>query len=343
MKDLNGALLTENLNNIKNYGMLPAVKPVEDLVYKPEYHVNGWFVIGHYEIEGELINFMLHFLYLNPPGGFPGGISGGVDVNVSMTNETTGWYTAHDEFYPNNVITVENRNGSLYFKTPNALFSGTLDNFHVEASFPNGAINCDMQAYGGVIYNGGIGQFPTMFGGVFNQYSVPNMKTQGTVTMGNKVYEVKDGKSWLDRQWQNQQPTYLGTSWKWGWMDINLDNGDVISMWDMKGLDSGVHGAWATVMHPDGTQATAWMEDWMNGAEALWTSPETGRVNPTKWTLRIPDFDCELRVVTDPIEQEIVATVPRRHKYEGASQVTGTYKGHKVTGYCYSELVGDWF
>ena len=342
MKDIKKNLLTENLKDRAHYSLLPAVKPIEDLCYKKEIDVNGWFVIGHYDIEGELINFMLHFLYMNPPGGFPNGISGGVDVNVSMTNETTGEYMYHDAFYTNDEITVEEREGGLYFKTPHALMEGTLDNFHVEGDFPEGSICVDMTAYGGVIYNGGIGTFPTMFGGMFNQYSVPNLRSNGKITLKGHNYEIKDGKSWLDRQWQNQPPGYLGTSWKWGWMDINLDNGDVISMWDMRGVDSGVHGAWATILHPDGNQTTTWMKDWLEGASDFWKSPETGRVNPTKFELEIPEFDCTLEVVTNPKEQEIVATTPRRHKYEGASKVRGTYKGEKVTGYCYSELVGDW-
>lgn len=342
MKNLNKFLLTKNLKEVPHYGLIPAVHPVEDLTYKKDFNVNGWFVIGHYDVGGELINFMLHFLFLHPPGGFPNGTSGGVDVNISMTNETTGWYAAHDEFYPDEVLTVEERDGGLYFKTPNALMCGTIDNFHIEGDFPQGSINLDMTAYGSCIYNGGLGRFPTMFGEYFNQYSIPNLKTNGTVTFGDKTYEIKDGKSWLDRQWQNQAPTYLNSSWKWGWMDINLDNGDVISIWDMRGVDSGVHGAWATIMHPDGKQTTTWMEDWMEGASDFWKSPETGRVYPTKFELKIPEFDCILNVVSNPKEQEIVATTPRRHKYEGASKVTGTYRGKEVTGYCYSELVGDW-
>ncbi len=343
MNDLNTKRLSENLKDTGHYGLLPAVDVAKDMIYKPEFHVNGWFVIGHYDIGGQLVDFMLHFLYLNPPGGFPGGVSGGVDVNVSITNETTGEYVAHDAFYPNDSITVETRDGKLYFETPTAKMSGDLDHFHAECTIPDGAICVDMEAYGGVLYNGGCGQFPNMFGGTFNQYSMPNWKTQGTVSLHGKRYEIVNGKSWLDRQFQCQTPEYLSTSWKWCWMDINLDNGEILSMWDMRNVDSGLHGAWATIMHPDGHQTVTWMEDWVDGVQAWWTSPVTERKYPVHWTLKIPEFDCEFEVISSPAEQEIAATTARRHKYEGASQVTGTYRGEAVKGFCYAEVVGDWF
>lgn len=41
-------------------------------------------------------------------------------------------------------------------------------------------------------------------------------------------------------------------------------------------------------------------------------------------------------------EQEIASTIKFLNKYEGASTVEGTYKGEKVKGYTYVEMLGDW-
>ncbi|MCD8368198.1 MAG: carotenoid 1,2-hydratase [Clostridiales bacterium] len=53
---------------------------------------------------------------------------------------------------------------------------------------------------GHVLYNGANGLIP--FGvGLSYQYSFPNMEIAGTVTIGGRIYEIKDTIAWFDRQW----------------------------------------------------------------------------------------------------------------------------------------------
>lgn len=47
----------------------------------------------------------------------------------------------------------------------------------------------------------------------------------------------------------------------------------------------------------------------------------------------------QLEVIARPHEQEVRGLHAR---YEGASSVSGTVRGEKVSGYCYVEMVGDW-
>jgi len=58
--------------------------------------------------------------------------------------------------------------------------------------------------------------------------------------------------------------------------------------------------------------------------------------------VKIPEWDSVLTVKSVMDEQEIVAGNPAGRKYEGASRVTGTYRGKPVTSYCCLELVGGW-
>ena len=162
------------------------------------------------------------------------------------------------------------------------------------------------------------------------------------MTLDGKTYEIKGGRSWFDRQWQYESKDFTGGKCTWSWMDLNLDNGDFISLWDMNNFDTGVNNAWATVLHPDGTQSVCCVERLAVSASEYWSSDKSGQNYPTHYTVRIPELGAELEVSCRIKEQEIVSQMPFLHKYEGASTITGTYKGERVTGYCYVELLGDW-
>lgn len=339
LENLNEKPLLENLKKSINTGVIPVLNPVEDLFYKKDYAVNSFFSIGHFEVEGHTLNFLYQVMITVLPNS-----PSVVNSNISITDETTGWYYADDKIFPLEMAEIteigDGADKKFCIKVPNGCFLGNLDTLHVEAEMPHGSINVDMKAYGTVIYNAGSGNFPTILGENFNQYSVPNMVTNGTLTLDDKTYNVS-GKSWFDRQWQNEGSN-LGAKWNWSWMDINLDNGDVISLWDMRDITHETNYAWATILHPDGSQTVAAMEPLTESASDYWTSTESGQKYPTHWIVKIPDLDAALEVTSVIKEQEIVSQVPFLNKYEGASTVKGTYKGKEITGYCYVELLGIW-
>ena len=55
--------------------------------------------------------------------------------------------------------------------------------------------------------------------------------------------------------------------------------------------------------------------------------------------MNIPALDASLTVVAQPQGQEIQAS---GGIYEGASSVTGRYRGEPVTGQAYVEQLGNW-
>ncbi|MDS0526697.1 carotenoid 1,2-hydratase [Clostridium sp. SHJSY1] len=353
-KDINERPLIENLNAHINTGTIPSVKPMEDFFVR-DIAIDSWFVIGHFESEGHTLNFLSHILLMNRPGTEPI-----VNFNMSITDETTGWHYSDDKAYPLNQVEIKEFNDisskKMSIKLPNGILVGNLDEMHWEAEMPHGKINVDMKSYGMPIYNAGSGRFPTCFDMPFNQYSIPNLQTTGSIVMDNKVYEIS-GRSWFDRQWdlttedggisknnnQKIDSNELFTGkWNWSWMDLNLDNGDVLSLWDMNNITKNDNFTWATVLHPDGSQSIVTVENLAESASDFWTSEESKQSYPTHWTVRIPVLDAELEVTSIIKEQEIVSTIPFLNKYEGPSSVKGTYKGKNVTGYCYVELLGDW-
>lgn len=127
----------------------------------------------------------------------------------------------------------------------------------------------------------------------------------------------------------------------WGWMDINLSNGDFLSTWFAREDDG--ENCWATLMHPDGTQRTVALEPVVAHADEPWTSPDSGATYPMAYCITAPDIDCDLVVKSAPAGQELYfPNDPMMNHYEGASTVKGTYAGEAVTGFCYVELIGDW-
>ena len=246
MNSLKHTLLEENLKESRNTGMIPMVDPLTQWVVQPV-TTNSFFAIGRYEVDGHCLTYQLHFMIVGEI----------MNYNVSLTDETTGEYYSEDKVMPVEVayqeIIGEGKDAKQIFRMPNGCLEATSTEMHWEGILKNGKIVVDMEAYGYPVYNGGSGKFGScMKDEVFHQYSLPNMKTTGTIELNGVTYQVS-GDSWVDRQWQQEGESrdIVNTKWNWIWMDINLDNGDVISLWDMHNITRNFNNAWGTIMHPD--------------------------------------------------------------------------------------------
>lgn len=122
----------------------------------------------------------------------------------------------------------------------------------------------------------------------------------------------------------------------WYWMDLNMDNGDKLSLWCVE--IAKITRAWATVLHADGTNKVVDVTPFTQFKAKKWYSQASGQNYPIEFTVEIKDLDAKLYVAPYPVEQEIVSE--HISKYEAASQVKGTYLGKPATGFCYVELVG---
>ena len=322
--------LIENLKS-PGKGVPPLVDIIKDLEYKKEYTINSWFAIGHFETEGQKLNYLFHLMIMQLPGQ-----PTVLNSCISITNETTGWYSGEDIIIPLELCEVSDNEFNI--KAPNGFMTGNYEKMTISATMPSGGISATLLAEGYPLFNGGTGRIP-LLGMDVHQYSLPTLKTTGTITIEGKEYAI-EGDTWFDRQWQIQDKDI--TTANWSWMDINLDNGEKISLWDSLDREAGDERAWATIMQTDGTLTLTSVKNFSEGASDFWKSPKTGNTYPTHWVIEIADFDAVLEVSPSPREQEIASMIPFLNKYEGASFVKGTYKGKEVSGYCYVELVGNW-
>lgn len=319
------------------------VNPKADLANKEGYQANSWFAIGHFEENGETLNWLYHIITTRM------GPLLVVDSNFSVYNETTGEYHFEDKVYKpfqckfTEEDTLVGKGFSVV--TPMGKIYGNPDEIHVEAKMKNGEVVCNMKRTREYIYNAGTGSFNTFLGGRVQQFSMAHMASDGHLTIGNKKYTIT-GDSWFDRQWQfskeEQKQMKMHSDWKWVWMDLNLSNGDTISLWDMHDLKGGSIETWGTILHADDTQEVVKIEPIGKDEGDYWTSPASKNKYPTSFVVRIPSKDAVLNVTTDVKDQEIVCKMPLFTKYESGSKVEGSYEGENVTGYTYVELLGKW-
>lgn len=330
--------LTENIKTF-SHGTEPLVNAIEDVNILPDKTGNSWFWVGHFDTKGHTLNFMYHVSVLQFSKYLPVKMINSV---LSITDETGRIYCHEDRFYKAKRGQVAKQ--GLHIDAEKDYVDGDLDEMRIKSTMPEGSIDITMHGRGYPLYNLCTGYF--QIAGVYNyQYSFPSMDAVGTLTLKGKEYPVK-GMVWFDRQFagmQKGQSLKNGYNCKWVWMDVHFDNDpDVISLFGVTELATGKEHCWATVLHPDGTQAGVGVDPMVKDSFDVWESKATGMKYPTGWKVTIPEWNSVLTVKSVMEEQEIVSGSAAGRKYEGASRITGTYKGKEISGYCCLELVGGW-
>lgn len=165
-------------------------------------------------------------------------------------------------------------------------------------------------------------------------YTLPRLKTTGTLKIADKHIPVK-GKSWMDHQWSN---TKFNAHVNWTWFAIQLDN-DVDIVFAKVGLQGKQPRLFATIMGADQTQQSFKDEEMvLTPAEQHWTSPVTKAEYTVAWKLEIPEAGVSLDLSPIVESQEMLFGLV--HYWEGPIKISGTYKGERVRGDGFQELVG---
>ena len=307
-----------------NTSSVPALlDPDTDLRPQVGAENDSWYDVAHITAGGHHYGAVIHYLQNN--------LAGLSVSDVSLVDEATGWHTKSElTLGPGEGLSDS---GGVSIHTDNITWTGNAMEMEVLAVVPEGTMDLTLRPTGPVLYNMGTGYFPLFDKDQYPQveYAFPTMTTTGSLTLNGRTDEVT-GLTWFDRQW-GPQPASLSTGKaSWTWMDLNLSNGDRLSLWDT--IDTSEL-AWATVLHPDGSQTIVEVTPVAEGASDVWTSPATGNHYPTHWAITIPSLNASLSVTAVTEEQEFLAP-PR---YEGSATVSGVYQGNDVTGYTYVELV----
>jgi predicted secreted hydrolase len=328
------------MNIQTNPHTLNLIDPERDLAFRPDADTNSWFVIGHVQTrDGQKLNFLVHQLQESAPGEPLKFAS-----IFNITDITNSLYKCEERTHRAGEIEIAA--DRLSVKMPTSEITGSLHHLKVRADFGWGSVDLDAEFPGLVMMNAGSGVFSFVGGLPTAQYSIPSGRGSGTLTLNGATHAFS-GNVWFDRQWTftrdlfgngSDGTTLQDPGMSWSWMDINLENGDALGLWDVN-----FHGNqynWVTVLKPDGTHIVADLTPLAERSSDHWTSPTSGQRYPTRWVVEVRGLDCRLEVRSLIREQEVASDyLP---KYEGVAEVSGIYQGKHVTGFTMVEMVGNW-
>ena len=179
-------------------------------------------------------------------------------------------------------------------------------------------------------------------GGGSYYYSRTDMAADGELTLGDRTYDVT-GQAWFDHQWGDFISVGGGG---WDWFAINLDDGTDITISLVRDADGSYPLIYGTLVRPDGRSVHLDRDAFTVRTSASWTSPTTGAVYPSAWSIDIPgeDLSIQLRPTVPGQELDTRATTGVVY-WEGSQTVTARRgpagAGRPVSGgEAYVELTG---
>ncbi len=180
----------------------------------------------------------------------------------------------------------------------------------------------------------GLSQKSAAAGNASYYYSIPRIRAEGEVMVGDQTHRVTGGV-WLDREWSTSA---LGEDQAgWDWFSIQLEDGSDLMFYQLRGKDGRAdpHSS-GSLLLPDGELIRLGAEDVKLQPLGYWDSPKGGRY-PVHWRLQIPSQGLDLEVAPVLKNQELDLLV---RYWEGAMDISGTHAGKAVRGQGYLELAG---
>ena len=182
--------------------------------------------------------------------------------------------------------------------------------------------------------NGGLSQKSDESGNASYYYSVPRLKSEGTLQIDDRTYVVS-GLSWLDREWGSS--ALAADQQGWDWFALQLSDGSDLMFYRLRNNDGSIDvnsaGSWssagARLLRIDNGDVTI-------DPLRFWESPSGARY-PVAWRFRIDERELDLTITPVLDAQELLAAV---HYWEGAVDVKGSLAGAAISGRGYVELTG---
>jgi len=217
---------------------------------------------------------------------------------------------------------------SLHVRTPQATLTGDLSDFELTAVVSDATVALRMSAHQ-ILYNAGTGIWPWVTpDGRTYEFSVPNIRTSGSLGLGAKSYEVAGG-SWYDRQWITtpERPRTFQ------WMGLCLDNDYALSAFELTGCERA--GSWVTCLRPDGSHVVASLPPFGEAAAAAGTPDDQSPGQLAGWRVAVPALDADLRVSGYKLMD---LGSKGRSGYTGVLSVVGQIDGTETSGYGFTDV-----
>ena len=174
-------------------------------------------------------------------------------------------------------------------------------------------------------------------GGGSYYYSRTDMAAEGVLTMGDATYDV-DGTGWFDHQWGDFISVGGGG---WDWFAVNLEDGTDLTLSLVRNADGTYPLIYGTLVAPNGTTRHLERDEFQVTTTGSWTSPKTGAVYPSGWSIAIPGEGLAIDLTPTVADQELDTRATTGVVYwEGSQAVRATRDGRSVAGQAYVELTG---
>ncbi|MFE1322396.1 polyprenyl synthetase family protein [Kitasatospora phosalacinea] len=177
--------------------------------------------------------------------------------------------------------------------------------------------------------------------------TITRLDAAGTVRDGEGTYRLR-GSGWYDHEFGGQarrEPLAFPTTDRgWDWAGLQLDDGWDVSCYDLYEEADGerrVHDHTGMAVSPEGVSTPLSRHRFTPEPGDAWTSLVTFHSYPQQWRITDPDagLDLHLRATTADQELRTMTTGLVRGYWEGRVEVTGTHRGHPVTGRGFVEIL----
>jgi predicted secreted hydrolase len=192
------------------------------------------------------------------------------------------------------------------------------------------AIDLDLVALKPEVLNGegGLSRKGGSPGNASYYYSIPRLKTTGTVRCGGRTFSVS-GLSWLDREWSTSalEKGQVG----WDWFALQLQDGRDLMFYRMRREDGGSDPySSGTLIAADGSSLPLRRDQVSLEVSRWWRSPATGVSYPSRWRMRIPTQRIDLEILPRLPDQELRTGF---RYWEGAVSLRDPSGGNVGSGY----------
>ena len=161
-------------------------------------------------------------------------------------------------------------------------------------------------------------------------YSLTHLETKGTIVVDGKHIPV-EGTSWFDHEWSDTEESKIA----WTWFSIQLESNIEIICFALTQGNNELRLA-SVMLENGGTLHTNGLT--LTDRKDYWVSPKTEASYPLSWDISIPEHKIEL--TTAPLIREQEMLYGFINYWEGPIAVAGTFRGKKVSGQGFLELVG---
>lgn len=189
---------------------------------------------------------------------------------------------------------------------------------------------------------GGQGYMPVGKSGKTWYYSLTRLQALGKLTINGFTENIK-GNAWMDHQWGPffVSPVSIGNLFEsYEWFCLQLDDGTDImisNIYDRKfNLPMKVGYSGVDMMNSKGESKFTHIKEFKRNK--FWQDPVSGSYMSMGWELKVPEWDLDLKMVPDFVEQ-MVKFPFKGDFWEGSIGVTGTHNGKEVIGKAFGELI----